>query len=626
VQLWLAKAARGELHDAAQPPDPLFFLSALAIIMPPSVLAETGESTELVGFMRQDNPHFIITRPLSESDKQRSAAGFVVLAFQVRPQAMSRLRHAPRSLADLAEELKGCGVDLLDELRTRLKAWAGIANDDIRRLSSRLAIVIAFPVTAGEGRTANDLRAFVSFETAGEVGVALGVLYKNASQVGSKDAYVAAIIAATPEQIKPVVIEPARVHLSFNRDLAASVAGDAEPDRRRVVLVGAGSIGAQLAVSLAREGRFFWTVVDDDYLLPHNLARHALFSGEVGAPKALALARTLGGLLSEIFVGLQTNAIHPDGATQEQLAGSFAEADVIIDASASVAVSRHLADIPDGRARRICVFFNPTGTSVVVMTENADRTVTLRDLEAQYHRLVLTEPSLAGHLQAGPDGVRYSGSCRTLTNRIPATRAALLSAIAARGLADSLSGPDASLKIWTTSDDGQVHVVERAGAGVHHVQSQAWTISYGDDLLTDLARLREARLPNETGGILLGIADMSRRSIHLAHAMAQPLDSHGSRTGFERGVVGVLDEVSRVVESSMNQLRYVGEWHSHPRLSSAWPSATDLSQLAWLGSELASEGLPGLMAIAADDGTYSIILSRRDEQRLEGAIGNAGDH
>jgi hypothetical protein len=96
--------------------------------------------------------------------------------------------------------------------------------------------------------------------------------------------------------------------------------------------------------------------------------------------------------------------------------------------------------------------------------------------------------------------------------------------------------------------------------------------------------------------------------------MPQSQDSHGSRTGFERGVVGVLDEVSRFVESSMHQLRYVGEWHSHPRLSSAWPSATDLSQLVWLDNELASEGLPGLMAIAADDGTYSIILSRRDEQ------------
>ena len=38
IQLWLAKAARGELHDTAQPPDPLFFVSQLAIIIPRSAL------------------------------------------------------------------------------------------------------------------------------------------------------------------------------------------------------------------------------------------------------------------------------------------------------------------------------------------------------------------------------------------------------------------------------------------------------------------------------------------------------------------------------------------------------------------------------------------------------------
>ena len=124
--------------------------------------------------------------------------------------------------------------------------------------------------------------------------------------------------------------------------------------------------------------------------------------------------------------------------------------------------------------------------------------------------------------------------------------------------------------------------------------------------------MRAAKLPNETGGVLLGIADMSRKSIHLAQAMPQPQDSHGTPTGFERGVVGVLGELTRAVESSMHQLRYVGEWHSHPRLSSVWPSVTDLTQLAWLRGELASEGLPGLMAIAAYDGSYSIIVDRKD--------------
>jgi hypothetical protein len=31
IQLWLAKAARGELHDPAQPPDPLFYGADMAM-------------------------------------------------------------------------------------------------------------------------------------------------------------------------------------------------------------------------------------------------------------------------------------------------------------------------------------------------------------------------------------------------------------------------------------------------------------------------------------------------------------------------------------------------------------------------------------------------------------------
>ena len=44
-----------------------------------------------------------------------------------------------------------------------------------------------------------------------------------------------------------------------------------------------------------------------------------------------------------------------------KLVQDLAEAEVIIDASASVAVSRYLADLQTTNARRICVFFNPTG-------------------------------------------------------------------------------------------------------------------------------------------------------------------------------------------------------------------------------------------------------------------------
>ncbi|MEI2768746.1 MAG: ThiF family adenylyltransferase, partial [Nitrosomonas sp.] len=44
----------------------------------------------------------------------------------------------------------------------------------------------------------------------------------------------------------------------------------------RVGIVGLGSIGSKIAVSLARSGMRRFLLVDDDYLVPGNLVRHEL--------------------------------------------------------------------------------------------------------------------------------------------------------------------------------------------------------------------------------------------------------------------------------------------------------------------------------------------------------------
>ena len=95
----------------------------------------------------------------------------------------------------------------------------------------------------------------------------------------------------------------------------------------------------------------------------------------------------------------------------------------------------------------------------------------------------------------------------------------------------------------------------------------------------------------------------------VAYALPEPEDSWGSREGFERDVVGLKVAVSAAVEGSLHQLSYVGEWHSHPRRSSPLPSTIDFAQIVWLGNELENEGLPELMAIAADDGALAFMLA-----------------
>jgi hypothetical protein len=609
IQLWLAKAARGELHDAAQPPEPLFFKNWLSFVIPSAALAEgSGEPVELIGSLHPDNPAMVIASPAPRSGSGGKPGRFVVLPFQAAPQSMTRMRHAPVTLAALAQECACGGFNLVEGLRASIASWAGLQDDSLRRLSSHLAIIIAFPVRGPGEAVHHDLRGFVTHDTAGDVGTALGVIAPNSSGTGAKGGFIKLIGTKPTSKGEGVRIEPIEVHFAFERGMGAAVAGHA-PDARRAVLVGAGAIGSQVALTLAREGTLSWSIVDQDILLPHNLARHGLFARDTGAPKAVALARQLSALTGDGVFAAHADILDPPAELKAEMNARLAEADVIIDASASVAVSRHLSDLAAVKARRVSVFFNPAGSAVVLLAEAADRKATLRDLEAQYHRLHLTDPALADHLKPDAPGLRYSGSCRSVTNRIPANRASLLSAIAARGIGAALKDDGAVIQVWTVGDAGEVRLTRREASLVTRYDLAEWSITYDEEVLQTLSGYRGAHLPNETGGVLLGIADVSRRSIHVAHVMPPPEDSRGTMTGFERGVAGLSDAVARAVKSSMHQLRYVGEWHSHPRGSSPMPSRIDLGQVAWLSAELKNEGLPALMAIAADAGSFALVFA-----------------
>src|SRR4029077_16516235 len=136
--------------------------------------------------------------------------------------------------------------------------------------------------------------------------------------------------------------------------------------------------------------------------------------------------------------------------------------------------------------------------------------------------------------------------------------AALLSALTAKGIADSLSSDDAKVTIWTLGADGSVTVVQRNGEPVARAEIGAWQVSYDRGFLDQLSALRDERLPNETGGAIVGIADHSRQALHLAHAFPEPEASLRSPTRFERGVVGLAQSIDDVTSRSMHQVRYLG--------------------------------------------------------------------
>jgi hypothetical protein len=543
-----------------------------------------------------------------------SAEPFAIVAYQVPAEHMRRLKYAPDNLASLAAMLAERGINLFDDLRERLDVWLTEGASAAWRLNARFAVIVEMPIISPRGvqQDGMDHRAFITARTAGDIAVALGIAQRAPAGLGVVG-YVKMLGAAVPDEfaITGIKAQTAEVHLAFEPDLAARLAGRRMPDDRKAVLVGAGAIGSHFADDLAREGRFNWTVIDGDRLLPHNLARHVARGDRVRELKANILVDHINSIFGSLSRSTAIAAsLFTGGEQGAAIDTSLREADLIIDATASVVAARHLSDHA-AQGRRASVFFNPTGQAAVLLAEPTDRSLTLRDIEAQYLGLVLRTERLGDHLGKQAETIAYTGACRAITNRIPQSRAAVLSGLAAAGFGATADTAVAAIIIWTLAPNGEVTIDTTAPEPVVRFQADAWQIAIDTGLVRRLREMRACRVPSETGGILLGLVDIPAKRIHLVDASPAPPDSIEQPGSFVRGVVGVPELIDSVRRRTADQVRYVGEWHSHPPRSSAMPSAIDGQQLDWLATLMGMDSMPALMLIAAERELAVIFASRQ---------------
>ena len=181
----------------------------------------------------------------------------------------------------------------------------------------------------------------------------------------------------------------------------------------------------------------------------------------------------------------------------------------------------------------------------------------------------------------------------------------MLSGIVADRLAEALERNTAAASIWSVSE-GNVRHHRIPSSAVRKLTVLDWNVVISDALLDEIRGMRRDGLPSETGGVLLGVAD--QRRIDHVYAWPAPRGSVGSVTGFTRGTVGLKVAVEFAIAKTLDQIRYVGEWHLHPRRASTWPSHIDLEQIVKLTGLLAVDECPALMLIVGDD-TVSINLA-----------------
>ncbi|MDE2430626.1 MAG: ThiF family adenylyltransferase [Burkholderiales bacterium] len=124
----------------------------------------------------------------------------------------------------------------------------------------------------------------------------------------------------------------------------------------RIGIVGLGSIGSKVAVSLARSGARRFLLVDDDFLKPENLARNELNWTTVGIHKVEAVREELSFIASGISVDVRTSRVagQESGLSNNATLNDLATCDLLIDASANPEVFLNLAAIAKLNHKPLC--------------------------------------------------------------------------------------------------------------------------------------------------------------------------------------------------------------------------------------------------------------------------------
>lgn len=124
----------------------------------------------------------------------------------------------------------------------------------------------------------------------------------------------------------------------------------------KIGIIGLGSIGSKVAVSLARSGIQKFILVDDDYLVPGNLVRHELSWGSVGMHKVNALEESLKLIAANLDIAVLNHRIagQESPLNAAKALKDLSECDLLIDATANPEVFLHLSAIANASQTPIC--------------------------------------------------------------------------------------------------------------------------------------------------------------------------------------------------------------------------------------------------------------------------------
>ena len=611
---WLRETALGTLHRSDQPLERLHFVSPYQIVLPADFkerAATHAEVLRLACARSRSNGTVLrgVFQPKGAAKTQGDDTGLDTIIVTAPTMVSMRVERYPATLGALHDQLARYGSELLSPLVDAAKNALPSTGLPIQhRGAKHTLLLLQVPVARRENDAPErtDVTGFIVHDASlAQLGIACGAYFdgKDGKAYESRDlgvAGIAAMPAESGEAWRNLVLEPVDVRVAFSLNDARRASGiSTEGAEFQGVLAGVGALGSSMGELWSREGWGNWSYIDDDILYAHNIVRHAGKDPHIGWAK-VDVALNMAELNWPTEAKPKAIAAKANDFGNAEVNDAISAASLLVDATTTLEVPRDLSD-RDGTPRMASTFLTPSGQDSVLLLEDAVRNVRLSSLEAQYYRAILNSDWGATHL-VGHQGSYWVGAgCRDLSGVLSHEVVQLHGATIARQVRLLSARPEAQIRVWSMHEESGALVVDIVSVEASlQIHLGEWDIIWDEGLEKKLRSLRAGGLPNETGGVILGYVDQKRKAIHVVDVLPAPSDSEASRAGFTRGADGVKDAIECASALTANIVSYLGEWHSHPRHSSAAPSVADAALLAYLAETLAMDGVPALMVIVGE--------------------------
>jgi len=371
-------------------------------------------------------------------------------------------------------------------------------------------------------------------------------------------------------------------------------------------LLGVGALGSAFVDYAVRGGTKSLTVIDNDILLSHNIARHRALNYSVRQDKVKVAAAMAESRAQDVVINPHKENFVDLSDTQ--IAQRFENSTQIIDTTANPLVRRRLAKLarpplPILRSE----IFNRGLLGVSYLTWIGHH----QNLNMLHHQLIAS----AMENDIIKEWLAYEASrtfkdeelllgfgCSSLTTKMPHYKVDIHASTAfAIGQSKLQDLEQPTIILNPVGEDGlpKGAIMFKPPAVTvfrPNEKTSDWTIIVDNSVLETLHVQRQNNAPNETGGYLFGSMDEDASHIYIVAASPEPPGTVASPTAIKLGRWGRTGFEKAFMRRTRRRLPPIGTWHSHPS-GSPDASAKDKKTVDTFKAEDMSRGLPTLMGI-----------------------------